>query len=105
VYVDAQAARSHVNLVLVNDDDRLAARDVQAAPGAAKRDRYPGLRPVQDQAFVGRDPQLAGHAVIALPQHSAGLVQAQAGLAAWQCHTADVARRLGLSIQVLDTDG
>jgi hypothetical protein len=77
VNVDSQLPRTHVDPILVDDDDRLTVGHIQTAPGAVENDRTGclGFGPVQHQALVCRDPQLAGYAIIALPQHAASLVQ------------------------------
>jgi hypothetical protein len=101
--VDPQVPQTHLDLVLVNDYNGLAARHIQAAPDAVKGNRYVGLWTVQYQASIGRDPQLAGHTAVTLPQHLASFVQTQARLPTWKCYTAQVLG-LGLGIQVFDAD-
>jgi hypothetical protein len=74
--VDAEATQADFSFVLVKDHDRLSSRHVQAAANSVKRDRCSALQPVQDQALIGRDPQLAGMGIVTLPEHGTSLVQA-----------------------------
>jgi hypothetical protein len=104
VNVDAQATAPDGDLVGGAQHDGLLLGGLQrpAGTGDAHGDGAGGTE--EDQLVVGGDPQLAGDAFVAAPEHGARGIDAQAGPAARDGDAAQEALVDG-GIQVLETDG
>jgi len=104
VHVDADPLSGDFEAILVEQHDRLPDGRFQRPAVAADPHRRRSLGAVEDQLVVAGNPQLAGGALVALPQHGAAAVDPQAGLPSDHRDAAQVAGAPRAGVQILEAD-